>query len=797
MWKSLVAVRRLLDQAPDRERLDALFALSRFWENAFFYDTYAVDERWASLLHYSPEGEELTAQLADLQQEYGKPLFNWALFTKFYHDDLLFDWKKSDLESLTALLSQEIRTEKLRFPHRFGRLLYDRFNDTYDGSRTDHLTYDETRHLLEGTPQGVYQIGHLLVGPLGVLSSSEPRFKPAVRSLALWHCSDTGCRAVHRVTLDHPKLPMFRLEREISERLNEMYGRPSEWERVLIWQHRGIAWRNGRPYVDLPELIADCVLESERTSLFANALQGPDKERLRNAVASSKKKRDAEGSALDVANRLTQEEQLQLLLMLSDHALIELIDQAAAQRAFRIPVGEIRSSQEAYTLSPRDSRSNLSQLGIRSRSEDAVIRLVSCIWTTYHEASLSSELEWRIRTDSSRELRDALMEYVRREGPAEAVRHLVLASNLITKKICESAPMSLRLVLENEDKAVDRLLWKFGFNPELYEDSLERFRNRIREFRETVLSLPALDTEEARERIRGVGVNLFVSTEDFLEKFISYNVWILASDHFLDTRFRLDPDSARRLVPQFLGPRLGQGPEEVSWSTQGQNSLGTLLRYLAEAVKWMTSLSSLDRDQFKRNVDDLPFYANNPHRPFLFRHTQMWADTDPGELRKSTDGFSAIAKLFQQADVAGIRNGLDHYRDEFTFPTSDAMLASASRLQEALDRTDSGRYVPKLFWLHGRRSTRFGIVEYEYRDHLQRVLVTYGPPVVIGLLQHRYEHPVSIAPANLLGHPNSQLMFRPNDKSVYAAYWDGYPRRRRIDPDPNDLEPSMNTDAPA
>ena len=108
------------------------------------------------------------------------------------------------------------------------------------------------------------------------------------------------------------------------------------------------------------------------------------------------------------------------------------------------------------------------------------------------------------------------------------------------------------------------------------------------------------------------------------------------------------------------------------------------------------------------------------------------------------------------------------------------MLASASRLQEALEQADKGRLLPKLYWLHGRTSNRFGMVEYEYRDYAGRVFTAYGPSTVSGLPRHLYDHPVVIAPGNLIGYPNANLMFRLKEKSEFSTYWEGYPRRRTI-----------------
>lgn len=781
MWKSIQDTDYLINRLSDLDRLDHMYALSLICLNAVYPEGYNADKRWSALLILNPDGKSLINGLQDIIKKYGEADFYLALFGKFFHHDLIFDWQSTDLKAIEHLIEHELMTEKIKLPYRFGRQLYDRFNDIHHTNRTGHLLPPDVNKLLEGSPHGVYQVGNILTGPLGVLHSEEPRLVPPSLSLPLWHCSDTGCSAPHRVTLEPPIVPVTAAYREISQQLRDLVGPESEWRKALIWLHRRGRWEKGRAYYDLPEIIADCILGKERFTLLVELLKGADRDHIRQVISSPpRKKSDGEGTPEQVTERLSPEVQLQLLLLFSDAKLIELIDDVVAQKKIKIPLGEIRTPKYLPSGRTNDSASILSALGIRSSEEDPILNLISYIWHSYEKAGLINELEWRVRGDSARPIQESLFQYLREKGPEQAIKDLVLSSHAVTKNICEDVQLSLKNVTLNDNTAVDRLLWKMGFNPEQYDDSMQRLYTRLKEFNETVLSLSPIESEDDREKVRSVGVNLFVSLEDFLEKFISYNLWVLASDHFLGNRFEYDLLDARRIVSQVIGDNIESDGIVFSWSVTGENALGTLLRYLDSSTKWISKLSSCDRDGLLRPSTDLPHFADISRSPFPFRHTQLWADADISELNRYSDGYCNISKLINQANIAMIRNGIDHYRDEQSFPDSDKILASIVRLQQAIETADINRYVPKVYWLCNRQGNRHGIVRYDFRDYANRPLTIYGPPISSGLPRKYYQLPVIIAPGNILGHPNSHIMFRFKETSEFSKYWEGYPRRRKI-----------------
>ena len=158
----------------------------------------------------------------------------------------------------------------------------------------------------------------------------------------------------------------------------------------------------------------------------------------------------------------------------------------------------------------------------------------------------------------------------------------------------------------------------------------------------------------------------------------------------------------------------------------------------------------------------------------------MWADSEPDELLRHAELFGRIVKVIEESEPSRVRNALDHFREGEQFPSADKLLACVARLTQALEVADAHRFLPKVFWLFGRKSNRFDTVEYEFRDHAGRVVLAYGPPLVSGLEPASYANPYLLAPGNLLGTPNSSLIFQLREASEFSAYWQNYPRRRRI-----------------
>jgi hypothetical protein len=388
-----------------------------------------------------------------------------------------------------------------------------------------------------------------------------------------------------------------------------------------------------------------------------------------------------------------------------------------------------------------------------------------------------NELNWRLRNETGSATPIALMDYVTKKGPSSAVADLVLISEPITRAVAERLHVRIEHRERNED-LTERFLWRLGFDLPRHPEQYRHLARRLTFFEETVQGVSPALIESERVAVRGAGVNLFVSVGSFLLDLLSYAVWFLGSDHFLATRFHYTSDRACDAVSLILGSGIKSGEQMIVWSAQP--SLGTLNAYLHACRDWVKSLPSRDRDQEVRPKDDLPHYVDWPHRIFAFRHVALWADADSEGLNKYIRDFDEIVRQISQSNLAKVRNGLDHQRDEAGFPSKEEMLAFVDLFRRAFRFADLGRYIPKWWWLQTRTTNRYGLTEYELRDYDDKAISLRGPSPELGLAELTFRRPVIIGPVNLTGFPNADLIFIPEERSNFSDYWKNYPRRRKI-----------------
>ena len=148
------------------------------------------------------------------------------------------------------------------------------------------------------------------------------------------------------------------------------------------------------------------------------------------------------------------------------------------------------------------------------------------------------------------------------------------------------------------------------------------------------------------------------------------------------------------------------------------------------------------------------------------------------ELKAFAEQFNLVVAQLERSNLAEIRNGLDHFREEDKFPTLEKMIACERRLAEAIDIADLNRFIPKVHWLNDSKKDEFGMEEYALQDYGGRKLVLNGPAGVSGLKSVRFSTPLIIPYGNLLGQTNSELVFYLVEESPYSRMWANYPSRR-------------------
>ena len=131
MWKSAPEISEQIKRIENVDRLTSTHALREFWQNAIYAEAYRADEAWSKLLILSTYGKQILGEHEGLLSRIPEPDLLLALFCMFNHHDLIVDWTQTNIEGIVTLLKRELLAEKLRLPYRYGRSLYDRFNDVH------------------------------------------------------------------------------------------------------------------------------------------------------------------------------------------------------------------------------------------------------------------------------------------------------------------------------------------------------------------------------------------------------------------------------------------------------------------------------------------------------------------------------------------------------------------------------------------------------------------------------------------------------------------------------------------
>jgi hypothetical protein len=761
-----------------RDKLFEVYALSLFVGRAFFSQDFEPSLQWGEDIKLTKSAEEYLENARNAGLKTNKVYEAFALFQLFYHHDLFIDFQNINTESILSLLNEMHRSGQVKWAYIFGNQLYHKFNDLNPSSETDSLIAEHSEELLDGTPQGVFQVGKYISGPLGFLKGKEERLLPPTLKMTLWHCSDPGCRATHQVSLLWFKSPFQTYKNSLIRYILDTFGPPSDWHKPLLLISREKKWIAGRPYSDLPSALGERIIGKERSSLMIRCLSSQHNKMLISTIKNSGKNLK---SPSEVAEKLSPEEQHQLLLLIPDLDLIRFIDELIVNKEIKIPPSELRTHRSYAYGPPKDTYSQVSSLGISSIGHPPIVELGSIIWSTYESLNLVDELEWLLRGHKALTIRHSVIDYIRTHGPQKTTKDLIFSSRAVTGAIGERLNFQF-FDKENEDITIKRLLWKFGFMLPRYEETYQIIKSRIEEFRTCVLKLGPELKEPEKAEIRSIGVNLFVAAESFLEDLICFNVWLLSSDHFTGTRFRYKKVDAQKAIIATLGEKIISGNEAFEWDVNGVNSLGTLLAYLQEYRNWVKNRPDAEKEPIVRKEKDFPHYAKDTVWIFPFKHTELWADISPEIMASYADILNEVCSQLGQAELASIRNGLDHKREDETFPSTDKMIVCMSRLKEAVELSDSKRLIPKLFWCVSGEMDGHGNTCYTFADYKGTTVSLWDPPFVLAGFKKSFGEPYLIAPFDFFCQPNTMLMFKITSKSEYSEYWKNYPRRRYIPP---------------
>ncbi|MBD1939451.1 hypothetical protein [Microcoleus sp. FACHB-68] len=776
--RNRLELRRYIAEHEYKNKLMLTFALSKFAELARYPNNYLADTRWTDALILTDDGELIANRLRVEKDSLPEADIRMALLGHFYYQNLLVDFQNSNLDLIREILHSEIINCKLRIPYCFDRILYNRFAEMFPKGEKPILTPDEVHQFLEKTPQGVFQVGNLLSGPFGLIDSHAQRYLPPGLGF-LWHSKEDGQVIAHRVALDVPDIPLVQAYSQISSIAKDEIGYASPWGRAFATEISLVDGSDSFNWTALPMLLADCIPGKERTQLLAFALNSNQKVFIRETLKKYSLKTELNrGNSEEVASKMQPWEQLQILLSISDTDLVSLIDEACNCGVLNIPLSEVRRPK-MFPLRVTISKTQTLELksrGIRLSGDSPSVKLTRLLVESYTESGELSDLSWKIRCNSLDGHQSKLSEFIYKNGPYVTLEKLVLSRETIARYFSRALKIPAKAD-QDDSYFISQCLFKLDFDEPAFDDSTPTLKSRLEEFRAVLLSIPDVAIEERRAVVRKAGVNLFVSLESFLQKLITYNTWLIFSDHYLVTCSTYNEQKALCIVPEIFGDELKVSEDfTVAWNINGSNTFGVLLRYLQELNTTVSALESRLRDTCQRTSIDIPKSNKGVLRPFPFKHTQLWADSTRESLNEYAVVLSSITRQINQAGIPEVRNGLDHQRNPDEFPSLEKMFAFETRVSSAVEVADKARLLPSWFWLEQRSSNNQGYIAYTFRDYSGKELLLQGPSHALGLRQKIvFGEPCIIAPFNFLGLPNSELVFAISDETEYSIHWNNYP----------------------
>ena len=604
----------------------------------------------------------------------------------------LIDIPATDAEAVGRALDGETRGLKIRFPWKYGRELGD---ELFRQETSGTLSNDETFKILGAVPQGVYQVGRFIVGPLGVLVSKTKRWidPPSFVSIPSSRFGGSLRDFVSFTTGDNVVSEMMEtITGEMShDVLGEIWG---GLDRLLAQECSAM-----RVGPDIAAFISNALTRQERRTLlgrlakagvFADGL--PDTRAMRGALGDLKSLDDAKA--------------LQLMLTQPNSVLIAELEEMTDTGDIQLEPDEVRKplynpdffDHVVFEMSPLGAR------WAPATSSEPLFRLQRII--RYCSTS-DEDLDWLLRHIHGSTLNDRLNEYVLRVNPFEVLRTLLNRSGAILDATSVvigwqgQRPDSV----ESEQRLLEQMSWKLGFQVPRRDVPITRFRERASRV-QSVLRAVGIGEQPREDEIRSLAANLFVSVEELLDLSLNFMTWALLNNHVSDAS-PMSYSAARareftiaklsREAPRF-GKRFEAGSDGQSTLGQSLNGLGVLRDLLGEvesrSADWDRALNSK-----ARSSDD------RPETPLL--HAVPFMDLRVDDRQTLTSGLAKACRSLAQVDICALRNDFVHRRRASEFPSDDRIDEGIDVIVSVIEELHQQGSVPSVYTLSSQTADSF------------------------------------------------------------------------------------------
>ena len=754
-------------------RFSQIMALSLFFSKCILFDDYVINPKFDKAIVLNQEGNKLYEKLVKQKRHKDNYLaVKLMVFIEFYHYELFIDINKTDINLLETILNEDVLKGTIHFPWIYGRKLYDKY--FYDFlEQKGKLSMEETMQLLKDTPKGVFQIGKYIVGPFGLLITNNQRHIIPKRDFKLYHCADLSCAAFHKV-----ELKTTELFKPVQDDLNSLMPRdePSDWSRIF-WD----SIQDDDEFFDFEQLssihltIVNTFGETELRALLFKIIE--ELSGFREKLPNTKQ---FKGSAKSITDKLKKSELFQLILLAEDKLIVKYLEQLISTDVVHIPATEIRGIEFIRPVRFYGITHQCNKLGFRSnsRSSLAINRLNQFILTINEEPTSRQMLEWNLRFYDYETLKEKVEAYTKVNDPALVIRETVLNGALQVQKAFDNLYGFFELPKSDIDERnlINKILWKLGFEINIYPDNISDFWNKFSNFK-TIVEQSKNLKEIDKDEIRSAAVNLFVALEDILERSLSFATWLLMSDHYRKTAFKYDYEDARLFMCDLLeGQQVGTN-EPLQFDSSGKNTLFPLTEGFTALANLCNNHITNSEEIYLRNQKELPsFYKKAKYNTFPFIHKALLFDIKRSDYIVLSKILLSVSSTFSKGSVLSVRNRLQHKRDDF--PNISEILESCKAIKEVISQLEDNSLYPKVYLFKNQNSDKYMRKTYEFEDYRGRFITLYPTSEFNGSKLVENKKPQIILPNIHIENSLEMLRFEYHEPSEYLKYWKGFPLKK-------------------
>ena len=752
-----------------------LYGLKYFLNNCIIDKNYDFSNLNCNSIVLSESGLQLLEELK--QGKYStcdENILKLGIFLKFYTVELLIDVKNFDYKSFAKSVNDEIIKKHILFPWIYGRTLYDKYFNEFE-DQVSSLNIDNVLKLLKDTPIGVFQLGSLVVGPLGIQHSEHNRILPPTTRVKLWHCSDPTCNALHSVKLLSAETIISEVLAEIDELTDKEDD--SEWFSFYNKQvEKENTFYDDIKIDDLPITLVYTFGEKELKYILKEIID--KKENARSKLPHNKK---FQGSSETIVLSLSKAECFQVILLYSSYDILYYTEKLIAEKTILIPSTEIRYSLLQKSGGFFNIFHECNKLGFRSKSSNtqlSLINLRNLILNLYDDERLHQQLEWDLRAYNKDSLKERIEEYINTEEPRKIIRETVFSGLYQINKTFDilKGYFKMPTTPAEEELIIDKVLWKLGFNINIFPPFLEVFEERLAKFKKTI-SIGTSYGESDKEKIRSCAVNLFVSLEEILKHSLAFTTWVLLSDHLKNTRFKYNYAQATLFMTEILNGYKLNEETELIFDSNGKNTLYPLVEGFTALFGICDALLNEDKEKHKRNEAELPRFIGKTNLiDFPLFHDILLLDIKTSSYQSIREIGLKLTTEFNKNKVLSVRNSLEHDRDDF--PLKSDLINACDCLQNTIEDIKISGIFPNVYLFKSLIKDKHNRVIKTFEDYSGKEITISELINYKGYPVPSTDNPIVILPTINFPETIEPIRFKYEENSEYLFYWKNYPRKK-------------------